>query len=400
MECIVLAGGMGTRLRSVVSDVPKCMAAVAGKPFLHYIVRSLESAGFTHIIFSLGYKHECVETWLQSYAGPAEISFVVESEPLGTGGGVLYALSLAREENVFVLNGDTFFRVPYAALLSAHTASGCDATLALKPMRDFDRYGAVAVEHGRIVRFGEKVHCDEGLINGGVYVVRRAALDGMPRKFSLEKDFFEPAASKGLIGGFETDGYFIDIGIPEDYARAQSDFGRGVMFPYDALVLDRDGVINVLRPGDYVKSVGEFEFIDGVPEALRILSGYFARTVVVTNQRGVGKGLMSDSDLDRIHRHMCSEIAAAGGAIDAIYCCTDVSDSSPRRKPNPGMALEIRRDFPWIAPARCLFVGDSDSDMLFAQRAGLPAVRVGDSATLRYIAQKFENGSAAPEGIA
>ena len=130
MECIVLAGGMGTRLRSVVSDVPKCMAEVAGKPFLHYIVRSLESAGFSHIIFSLGYKHECVEEWITLHNGPAEISYVVESEPLGTGGGVLLALSRAREENVFVLNGDTFFRVSFAEMLSAYMASGCSATLA------------------------------------------------------------------------------------------------------------------------------------------------------------------------------------------------------------------------------------------------------------------------------
>ena len=377
MECIVLAGGMGTRLRSVVSDVPKCMAEVAGKPFLHYIVRSLESAGFSHIIFSLGYKHECVLDWLSIYRGPAEISYVVESEPLGTGGGVLYAMSKAREENVFVLNGDTFFRVPFAAMLSSHEASGCSATLALKPMRDFDRYGAVTLSEGRIVGFGEKVHCSDGLINGGVYVVRRPALADMPRKFSLEKDFFEHSASRGQIGGFECDGYFIDIGIPEDYARARSDFERGVMFPFDALVLDRDGVINVLRPGDYVKSVDEFVFMDGALESLRILSGYFARTIVVTNQRGVGKGLMSPEDLSSVHSYMCTSIAAAGGSVDAIYCCTDVSDDSPRRKPNIGMALEMMRDFPWINPSRCMFVGDSDSDMLFAENAGFPFVRVG-----------------------
>ena len=391
MECIVLAGGMGTRLRSVVSDVPKCMAEVAGKPFLHHIVRSLESAGFSHIIFSLGYKHECVEEWITLHNGPAEISYVVESEPLGTGGGVLLALSRAREENVFVLNGDTFFRVSFAEMLSAHMASGCSATLALKPMRDFDRYGAVTLSEGRIVNFGEKVYCAEGLINGGVYVVRRPSLADMPRKFSLEKDFFEPLARSGGIGGFESDGYFIDIGIPEDYAKAQSDFERGVMFPYDALILDRDGVINVLRPGDYVKSWDEFEFIDGALEALRILSGYFARTIVVTNQRGVGKGLMSRGDLDLVHSRMCSEIAKAGGAVDAIYCCTDVADDSPRRKPNPGMALEIMRDFPWISASGCMFVGDSESDMLFARNAGFPAFRVGACATLMDFAQKVKN---------
>ena len=100
---------------------------------------------------------------------------------------------------------------------------------------------------------------------------------------------------------------------------------------------------------------------------------------------------MSAEDLERVHEYMCAEIAAAGGAVDAIYCCTDVSESSVRRKPAIGMAQEIMRDYPWIDPARCRFVGDSDSDMLFAERAGFPSFRVGDSATLRDFANQMQN---------
>ena len=113
MECIILAGGMGTRLQSVVSDVPKCMAPVAGHPFLHYLITTLIEAGFKHIILSLGYKHEIIEEWLGANRFSADISTVVEEVPLGTGGAVKLALSKARTENVFVLNGDTFFGVNY-----------------------------------------------------------------------------------------------------------------------------------------------------------------------------------------------------------------------------------------------------------------------------------------------
>lgn len=381
MECVVLAGGKGTRLRSVVSDLPKCMAPVAGRPFLAWLLDDLREAGFDHIILSLGYKHEAVEAWVATRPDRDSISCVVEEEPLGTGGGVRLALRQAREDAVFILNGDTFFGVDYPAMQAFHRQSGAQATLALKPLRDFDRYGEVTLDgEGRITAFREKRPCAEGLINGGVYLLQRDALAEMPERFSLEKDYFEPKAESAGLDGFRSEGYFIDIGIPADYARAQRDFADGAYrsYPYDALLLDRDGVINVLRPNDYVKNIAEFVFCDGALEALRRLNPCFRRIVIVTNQRGVGRGLMTEADLAEIHDWMLGRIREAGGRIDRIYVCTAVDPADPRRKPNPGMAREVRADFPDIDFARSILVGDSASDLEFARRAGIPAVCLRD----------------------
>ena len=392
MECVVLAGGKGTRLRSVVSDLPKCMAPVAGRPFLAWLLDDLREAGFDHIILSLGYKHEAVETWVATRPDRDSITCVVEEEPLGTGGGVRLALRQAREDAVFILNGDTFFGVDYPAMQAFHRQSGAQATLALKPLRDFDRYGEVTLDgEGRITAFREKRPCAEGLINGGVYLLQRDALAEMPERFSLEKDYFEPQAESADLAGFRSEGYFIDIGIPADYARAQRDFAGGAYrnFPYDALLLDRDGVINVLRPNDYVKNIAEFVFCDGALEALRRLNPCFRRIVIVTNQRGVGRGLMTEADLAEIHDWMLARIREAGGRIDRIYVCTALDPADPRRKPNPGMAREVRADFPDIDFARSILVGDSASDLEFARRAGIPAVCLRDPDNLLTFARSL-----------
>ena len=392
MECVVLAGGKGTRLRSVVSDLPKCMAPVAGRPFLAWLLDDLREAGFDHIILSLGYKHEAVEAWVATRPDRDSITCVVEEEPLGTGGGVRLALRQAREDAVFILNGDTFFGVDYPAMQAFHRQSGAQATLALKPLRDFDRYGEVTLDgEGRITAFREKRPCAEGLINGGVYLLQRDALAEMPERFSLEKDYFEPQAESAGLAGFRSEGYFIDIGIPADYARAQRDFADGAYrsYPYDALLLDRDGVINVLRPNDYVKNIAEFVFCDGALEALRRLNPCFRRIVIVTNQRGVGRGLMTEADLAEIHDWMLARIREAGGRIDRIYVCTAVDPADPRRKPNPGMAREVRADFPDIDFARSILVGDSTSDLEFARRAGIPAVCLRDPDNLLTFARSL-----------
>jgi histidinol-phosphate phosphatase family protein len=156
---------------------------------------------------------------------------------------------------------------------------------------------------------------------------------------------------------------------------------------YNTLFLDRDGVINVHRPDDYVKSVDEFVFIDGVQEALRIFSCLFKHIVVVTNQRGVEKGLISRQDMDAIHHYMLETVSANGGRIDRVYVSTALDDSHPDRKPNPGMAFQARQDFPDMDFANSWMAGDSDSDMLFARNVGIPAVLIGN----KYIPPKDDD---------
>ena len=227
MECIVLAGGLGTRLQSVVQDVPKCMAPVNGKPFLHFLFDYAEQQGCTKVILSLGYKHEYVTEWLKTQQRSFTVDYVIEEVPLGTGGGIQLALQKATEQHIAVLNGDTMFRVPLQEMMEFHMQVQAATTVALKPMQDFDRYGVVKTDNtARITAFEEKKPQAEGLINGGVYIIDKdeLAAKNLPEKFSFEKDYFEAFVQEGNMYGFVSTEYFIDIGIPSDYEQAQKDF--------------------------------------------------------------------------------------------------------------------------------------------------------------------------------
>ena len=229
-ECIILAGGFGTRLQSVVKDVPKCMAEVANKPFLEYIFNYLENERFNHIILSLGYKSEYILSWLETQNRSFTISYVIESEPLGTGGGIKLAFDNVKSNKAFVVNGDTFFDVSTNDVALLHNKHNADLTIALKPMSNFDRYGSVQLnEEDRIIKFNEKQFCEKGLINGGIYLIDKeifSKLD-LPEKFSFEQDVMESQLQKISIYGCIQDQYFIDIGIPTDFEKANIDFSLG-----------------------------------------------------------------------------------------------------------------------------------------------------------------------------
>jgi D-glycero-alpha-D-manno-heptose 1-phosphate guanylyltransferase len=228
-EAIVLAGGLGTRLRSVVPDLPKCMAPVAGKPFLAHLVHYYKSQGISNFIFSLGYKHEKILSFLENESRLESYDYVVEQEPLGTGGAIKLACSKAKDKDVLVLNGDTFFRVDLESLSKFHETIAADCTLALKPMQDFDRYGAVELNlDGLVTAFLEKQKFEKGLINGGVYALnaKKFINESLPEKFSFEKDYLEKMVGERKITGSVQDEYFIDIGIPEDFERAQTELPK------------------------------------------------------------------------------------------------------------------------------------------------------------------------------
>ena len=230
MEVIILAGGLGTRLRSVVADVPKCMAPVAGKPFLWYLLKYLTKYPVTRIILSVGYLREMIFDWVEEHGHefPFKFDYAIEEEPLGTGGGIKLALSKANDSYAIVLNGDTFFDVDLDILCQFHNNSETNITLALKLMNNFNRYGTVSLNtiSKKIISFNEKQYCAEGLINGGVYIIDRKALifEGLPDKFSFETAVLEPQCAVHNLQGIVQDGYFIDIGIPEDYDKANDEF--------------------------------------------------------------------------------------------------------------------------------------------------------------------------------
>ncbi len=230
-EAIVLAGGLGTRLQSVVADVPKSLAPVAGKPFLSYLLDYSKQQGIKNFVFALGYKTELIESFVKEYLPTGTFRFSIEQEPLGTGGAIYRAAGLLSSPAGIVLNADTFFSVSFSDLGEMHKKQKADCTLALKPMKSFDRYGAVNMDSRHLVTgFTEKKFLEQGLINGGVYALSREAFLKHPflPVFSFEKDYLEKEYRSKKIFGMVSDAYFIDIGIPADYQRAQTELPLNV----------------------------------------------------------------------------------------------------------------------------------------------------------------------------
>jgi len=223
MQAVILAGGMGTRLKSVVSDLPKPMAPVCGRPFLGYLLALLERQGITEVVLSVGHLRERIIDALGDRHGGIRLRYAVEETPLGTGGALRAALDLIDAYPAFALNGDTFLELDYRAMERAHRAAGADLTIALRRMPDTGRYGRAKVERGRVIGFEAGGQSGPGSINAGVYLFADNPLRDpvLPERFSFERDFLEPRIAALAPLAFETDGYFIDIGVPEDYARAQ-----------------------------------------------------------------------------------------------------------------------------------------------------------------------------------
>lgn len=230
-EAVILAGGFGTRLQTVVNDVPKPMAPVNSEPFLNYIFSYLKHYGVKHVVLSTGYLADKIsEYYKEEYKG-IRISYTKEENPLGTGGGIRLALAKCHTRNVLVLNGDSFFDVNLNQYYNQHCSFKSDCSLALRRVENASRYGTIKLgDMGVIKAFREKDGEEKpGLINGGVYILNRELfLDKTVAgtAFSIEKDFFEKRINELNIFGFEYQGYFIDIGIPEDYKKAQNDFER------------------------------------------------------------------------------------------------------------------------------------------------------------------------------
>ena len=223
MEAIVLAGGKGTRLGTLIKNIPKPLLKVGEKPFLEYVLAYLRKERVSRVILATGYLHQEIQTLFGAECQGLPLAYTIEKELLGTGGAMKLALSQAHTNTVLVLNGDTSFRVPISELVNFHDSHSADITIALAPAREASRYGRVMLEDFRITRFAEKDKAAGGYINAGVYVISKDDVQQKMREgeFSFERDFLPANLTNLKVYGFPWDGYFIDIGIPEDYQKAQ-----------------------------------------------------------------------------------------------------------------------------------------------------------------------------------
>jgi len=221
-EAIVLAGGFGTRLRQVVSDVPKPMAPVGGRPFLTILLDALARKNFDRVVLSLGFMADNISRHFGNRYKELDLIYVVEHAPLGTGGAVRKAMTQCREDHVFVFNGDTYLDLEVEAA-ERHWQSRHNPIIIGIESPDASRYGRLFTHKGRVTGFSEKGFSGPGLINAGCYVLNHGQLDSFPvdTTFSLETDYLAQVVGAMPVDVFVTQGYFIDIGIPEDFERAQ-----------------------------------------------------------------------------------------------------------------------------------------------------------------------------------
>jgi D-glycero-alpha-D-manno-heptose 1-phosphate guanylyltransferase len=230
MQAVILAGGLGTRLRSALGDLPKALAPIAGRPFLEYQIKLMRRCGFTQLVLCVGVQSDLIEAAFGNGATLGiEIIYSREHEPLGTGGALLNARSVLAD-TFMVLNGDTYFDTDLAALPAACALSRVPAAMALVEVPDVARYGSVTIDERNIVtRFEEKGRHGGGWINAGVYVLSGQVFDHFPIQYpiSIERDVFPGLVRGQLLSGHPMMGYHLDIGLPESYAQFQQDVQKG-----------------------------------------------------------------------------------------------------------------------------------------------------------------------------
>lgn len=379
MQAIILAGGFGSRLQNVVKHVPKPMAEIDSRPFLFYLVSKLHKHKFKKIIFSVYYLKEKIIDYFGNNFFGIEIDYAIEDEPLGTGGAILNCFKyLDLDKSVFILNGDSFSNVDLEKMLEFHLLKKSDFTISLKFIQKPFRYGLVEFNNdGLVVNFKEKSYeIDEGHINSGIYILNPKILKKfqLPNKFSFENDFLCKFFNKILLNAFESNDYFIDIGIPEDYIRAQKEIP--LITKNKALFLDRDGVINY----DYghVGKIDDFKFIDGIFKICKYAQDNGFILIIITNQAGIAKGFYTENDFKKLTIWMENEFLKNDVKISKVYYCPFHKDSifseykkdSFDRKPNPGMILNAINEFN-INPSKSIFIGDRDTDEEASKRANV-----------------------------
>ena len=385
----ILCGGLGTRLGALTHVTPKPLLPVGGMPFLDHLLLEIGRFGFRRIVLLAHFQPEAMQAFARQSVAAArfglELSVSDEPEAAGTGGALHHARGMLSDP-FLMLNGDTWLEINHHALLSRLTESGAVAALGLRAVANPDRYNTAELTDGMIGRFArDRSAKGLGLINGGVAACSGALLERLPAKGSIEDLVWPALATEGRLAGVATAGYFLDIGVPEAFALAQTaipgQHTRGAVF------FDRDGVLNLDR--GHVGSVDRFDWVEGAREAVRLVneSGHYA--FVVTNQAGVAKGLYGEAEVDALHAHIQCELNVSGAHIDAFrYCPYHIEGTvaayardSDWRKPKPGMILDLMREWP-VDPARSLLIGDTDSDLAAARAAGI-AGRKYTSGSLR-----------------
>lgn len=376
-QCAVLVGGHGTP----TLDTPKPILPCGDRPFLAWLLRELVRFGVTEFLLLTGCLSPEVEKAVQDIAAalPREARIAISKEPVRAGtGGAIYHARDRLDDRFLLCNGDSLLDCNFANLLAAAAKDDESVTgrIVLRQLGDASRFGVVTLDSDRITGFSEQAPPGAGgITNAGIYVFRRGLIDSLSPQCSLETDILPHLATGGALRGTLCGGYFRDIGMPEDFARAQAEMPHRLH--RRAVFFDRDGVLNIDHA--YVGTRERFEWMPGALEAIRYATEARWHVFVVTNQSGVARGHYNEAAVRDLLDWMADEARRAGGTIDDVRYCpfheAAVVDAYHRasdwRKPEPGMVLDLIRTWE-LDPARCVMIGDQPTDMAAAAAAGVP----------------------------
>jgi D-glycero-D-manno-heptose 1,7-bisphosphate phosphatase len=393
-QAAILIGGKGTRLGDAVRTTPKPLLDVCGRPFVEHVMLNLRRFGFDSFLLLAGYQAQVVEERYSATSDFARelgcpLTVIVEPSPMGTGGALDYARDHLQEE-FLLLNGDSIFDFNYLDLSHCSRPGEPDDWLgrvALLPVENASRYGLVDLEGARITAFREKPKAPEsGLINSGVYWLRRQVLDFIGETpCSLENDIFPQLAASGRLVGRRYEGFFIDIGIPEDLQRAREELKACLRKP--AAFLDRDGTLN--HDTGYTYRIEDFQWVDGAREAIKRLNDAGYLVFIVTNQAGIARGYYDTEAVDTLHEWMREDLARLGAHFDDVRYCPhhpegripELSIVCDCRKPKTEMLESLKHQ--WHPDtARSFMLGDADKDAEAGAAAGLMARKIPTGAIL------------------
>ncbi|MCU0865935.1 MAG: HAD-IIIA family hydrolase [Planctomycetes bacterium] len=369
---MVLVGGLGTRLRAAVPDLPKPLAPVGGEPFLTRVLDQLAAAGCTTAILCLGHRGAQIEQRFGREHRGLSLRYSVEPEPLGTAGALRLALLHCADDAVLVCNGDSYCDVDLRGFVQRARGSGMPQ-LVVAEVADTERFGRVELARdGRVRSLQEKGVAGAGVISAGIYWLPRSVLVALPPSVprSIEHDVLPGLVRSGL-GAHRAGERFLDIGVPADYARAEA-FFAGVRIPAPRrrlLVVDRDGTLIAER--HYLADPRGVELLPGVVDGLRTFQSHGYEVAVVTNQSGIGRGYFDQQTLAAVNAELSAQLGRHGIALRGIWHCPHTPDAGCRcRKPQPAL-LERALDELGYGKADCLVVGDKQSDIELGTRLGV-----------------------------
>lgn len=374
-QAVILAGGQGTRLRPITYEIPKPMVKIKGRPFLGYLIDLLKENGITEIVLLLGYLPEKITEFFGDGAGSGvHIRYSIGAVEDETGTRIRNAAPLLADR-FLLLYCDNYWPLKLSRLAEFHAQKNALATMTVYTNKDgFTRSNVRVGEDGYVVSY-DSTRSGENLngVDIGFFIMEKRILElASATNFSLGKELLPLLVSRRELAGYMTDHRYWSISTPERLPDMQN-----FLRPQKVLFLDRDGVVNEKPPrAEYVRSWGEFKFLPGAVEALSLLTRHGYEIYLVTNQAGIGRGLMSEENLRGIHEQLIKKLAERGAKLNGIYYCPHTWDAGCEcRKPRAGMFFQVSREHA-IDLTKAWFVGDDERDLEAGEAAGCRTVLV------------------------